>query len=301
MDWEHVKAVQRMQDYIVRHLDEDITLEQLSAVSGYSLWHSVRIFKAYTDKAPFEYIRALRLTKAARVLRDTQESVVNIAFDARFESHDGFTRAFYRHFQMTPKEYHHQKPPVSYFTYYPIWDYYRLITKKEEADMEKKSVSGTVMVQEVYRPQRKLIFLRSQNATDYLSYCEEMGCDWEGLLNSIAEKMDMAALIELPKSLVSPGLCCVAAGIEVPEEFDKPLPEGYEMAKLPEGSLLYFKGMPYENEEDFCEAIRIVMEAIENYRPEAYGYRFSDEAPRFNFGATGATGAKFAIPVTKQE
>ena len=38
------------------------------------------------------------------------------------------------------------------------------------------------------RNKRKLIYLPSKNAQDYFSYCEEVGCEWEGLLNSIPEK-----------------------------------------------------------------------------------------------------------------
>ena len=42
---EQTAAVQRMQDYIETHLEADITLAQLSAVSLFSPWHSYRLFK----------------------------------------------------------------------------------------------------------------------------------------------------------------------------------------------------------------------------------------------------------------
>ena len=42
---EQTAAVQRMQDYIEAHLEADITLAQLSAVSLFSPWHSYRLFK----------------------------------------------------------------------------------------------------------------------------------------------------------------------------------------------------------------------------------------------------------------
>ena len=44
------------------------------------------------------------------------------------------------------------------------------------------------MVTPVERPKRKLMLLRSANASDYWSFCQEKGCDWNGLLNSIPEK-----------------------------------------------------------------------------------------------------------------
>ena len=44
---EQMKAVQRMQEYIEEHLEEEITLANLSEVSLFSSWHSYRLFKNY--------------------------------------------------------------------------------------------------------------------------------------------------------------------------------------------------------------------------------------------------------------
>ena len=44
---EQMKAVQRMQEYIEEHLEEDITPANLSEVSLFSSWHSYRLFKNY--------------------------------------------------------------------------------------------------------------------------------------------------------------------------------------------------------------------------------------------------------------
>ena len=180
------------------------TIQDLSRVAGYSPWHSARIFKGFLGKTPFEYIRALRLTIAAKELRDSDMKIVNVALNGGFDSHDGFTRAFAKQFEITPKRYQNEKLPVSYFTYYPVRDYYLYMEKRDENDMNKE-FSATVMVQALERPARKLIVLRSKKASDYFSFCEEMGCDWDGLLNSISEKLDNAAILELPKRLVKAG------------------------------------------------------------------------------------------------
>ena len=92
------------------------------------------------------------------------------------------------------------------------------------------------------RNKRKLIYLPSKNAQDYFSYCEEVGCEWEGLLNSIPEKIEPAALIELPEKFVEKGFSRIAVGIEVPLEYDKELPESYKIVELPECIMLYFQG-----------------------------------------------------------
>lgn len=297
-DWDAINGVNRMQAYIISHLDEEITLQELADAAGYSMWHAARIFKELLNQTPFEYIRCARLTQAARCLRDTDEKILNVALDHGFESHDGFTRSFVRQFHMTPRVYRTETPAIAYFTYYPIRNYYLCTRESEEDKMEEKQLSSIVTVTAVKRPARQIILQRSADAKDYFSYCEEKGCDWEGILNSVAEKMDSAALMTLPQKLVREGTSAIAAGIEVPETYSKKLPEGYEMIFFPPCEMLYFQGQPFENEEDFPQALEIVMQAIRNYRPEQWGYQLDlSLAPCFNFGASAEKGAKMALPV----
>ena len=91
-----------------------------------------------------------------------------------------------------------------------------------------------------------------------------------------------------------------AAGIEVPMDCQCSLPEGYETAELEPCTMLYFQSEPYEDEQDFCQAIESTYGAIEKYESQRYGYDFAyDLAPSFNFGAEAATGAKIAVPAKK--
>lgn len=199
-DWEKINAVDRMQSYIMTHLEEEIAMQDLSDAAGYSLWHSLRLFKEYLNKTPFEYIRAMRLTAAAKQLRDSKAKVIDTAMQNGFDSHDGFTRAFARQFKITPRKYQSEKPPVRYFTHYPVRHSYLHLRKRSDEDM-KNGLSNTITVQAMERPARKMILLRSKQATDYFSFCEEQGCEWDGLLNSIAEKLDTAACLTLPGNL----------------------------------------------------------------------------------------------------
>lgn len=67
----------------------------LAKAAGYSSWHSFRIFKELTGKMLLEYIRELRLSRAAVKLRDDNSKIVDVAFDFVFNSHVGFKRAFF--------------------------------------------------------------------------------------------------------------------------------------------------------------------------------------------------------------
>jgi len=297
-DWDKINAVDRMQAYIVSHIDEEITMQALSKAAGYSLWYSIRIFKELLGKTPFDFIRAVRLTKAAEKLRDTNNSVLTVAMDAGFSSHDGFTRAFKRQFNITPQKYKDERPLAAYFTFTPIKFFYLYVKHRSVDEMEASKVSRTVTTTVVERPTRKLILLRSINATNYFSFCEEVGCEWYGILSSVPEKLDSGALITLPPALVKEGTSNIAGGIEVPYDYAKKLPDKFEIIDLPACKMMYFQGLPFENEQDYSEAISIVFEAISKYKPDAYGYSYAhDAAPHFNFGASTEMGAKMAVPV----
>ena len=86
--WETVEAVERMQDYMHANINNIITLGDLARAAGYSQWHSARMFKEVIGKTPFNYLRALRLSRAALVLRDEHAKIIDVAFDFVFDSHE---------------------------------------------------------------------------------------------------------------------------------------------------------------------------------------------------------------------
>ncbi|MDR1464371.1 MAG: helix-turn-helix domain-containing protein [Oscillospiraceae bacterium] len=297
-----VTAVACMQRYIAAHLDEEISLDELAA-AGYSKYHALRMFKDLTGRTPFETIRALRLTKAAQALQGSGGKVIDAALENRFGSHDGFTRAFARQFAITPQKYQRELPAAKWFISHPIEHYFILKEGQERKTAfvrKKESVPGVVTVTPIERPTRKLILKRAIHSTDYWTLCEEIGCDWEGIFNSIPEKIDLFRYCQLPPNLVTPGTCPVAFGVEVPLDYAKPLPEGCDVMELPPCTLLYFQTVPYEDPNGFGVAHEMMERAFDAYRPEMYGWAWAPElAPLYVFSATPETGARKAVPVKK--
>lgn len=291
-----VEAVQVMQDYIRAHYREDgFNTNQVCLAAGYSRRQVDRFFKKYFGKTLQEYVNAVRMTESAKELLNTEKSVLEIALDSHFETHEGFSRSFYKRFHMAPSVYRDKKVAIPWFVQYPVSHYYEMLKHKEEPWMSSDLRFCMVTAKE--RRKRKLIYLPSRYAQDYFSYCEEVGCEWEGLLNSIGEKYEPAALLELPDKLMEDGFSKIAAGVEVPLDYEKELPEGYKVVELLECVMLYFQSEPYEKEEDFGKAIESVYAAVGKYNPVIYGYRFAyDIAPSFNFGAETGTGARLAVP-----
>ncbi|KUO72673.1 MAG: transcriptional regulator [Clostridia bacterium BRH_c25] len=296
--WEKIKAVQNMQDYINLHINEPISLYSLSQAAGYSPWHCAKIFKELIGKAPFEYIRSLRLSQAALQLRDEKVKVIDVAFDFVFDSHEGFTRAFAKEFGITPHKYSKAPPPINLFKAYPIKDYYQyLLSGGKTNETENKHTPSTVFVQLVERPKRKLILKRGRNADDYFEYCIDIGYDVWGLLCSIKEALYEPVGMWLPRKLRPEGSSLYVQGVEVPVDYAGIIPEGFEIIELPPCKMMVFQGPPFEDEK-YLEAIKEVTEAFKSYNPRLYGFDWADEAsPRFQLEPQGYRGYIEARPV----
>jgi len=300
--WEKVNTAQRMQDYIHQHLDENIALDDICKAANYSKWHSLRIFKDVFHKTPFEYIRAIRLTKAARDIKnDSDINILDVAMNSGFASHEGFSKAFHSYFGINPNKYRYDTPRrYMYFDPSPILHYYLLLNSRERIEMVENQRTVTITV--VEKPACKLILKRGIKSTDYFNYCEEIGCHVMEILENVQGALNKAVFLELSPNLITPGTSKAAWGIEVPTDFNAEIPEGYEIIDLPSHLYMWFNGAPYEDESWFGEAHCELGRAIANYNPKTYGYEFAkDFAPHFHYGTSAATGCKEMIPVRKTQ
>ena len=88
--------------YIESHLAQPLTLDEIAAIGGVSRFHMVRAFAAATGFPVMRYVRARRLSEAARALANGAPDILSLALDADYGSHEAFTRAFRDHFGVTP-------------------------------------------------------------------------------------------------------------------------------------------------------------------------------------------------------
>lgn len=110
------QQINKVIEYIGKHLDDKISLTQLSEVACFSKYHFHRIFTAQTGLSLQQYIRWLRLKRAAyQLLLNKDESIINIAIDAGFESHEAFTRVFKQTCGLSPSEFRQQSE-------WTVWD-----------------------------------------------------------------------------------------------------------------------------------------------------------------------------------
>lgn len=288
---ERIIAVQKMQNYIEEHILEEIKAEELAQLTGYSPVHVRRLFLEWTKYTPAEYIRRLKLSKAALMLRDQSCRVVDAVMEFGFGSVDGFQRAFKREFGYNPKEYATHPVPIYLFTPYGV----------QSQAQDRFSFSPTnvrkVTVQKIQKTARRVIVKRAKTATDYFSYCEEVGCDVWGLLKSIRSISGEPVCLWLPRELRNPPENEYVQGVEVEADYAGEIPEGFELIGLPDADYLLFRSDPYQDEE-YGAAILDVEKVIEEYAFEKNGYLRDASNPRIQLEPISRRGYIELVPVT---
>jgi len=293
LNLETAQAAQKIQDFIEINLEEELTIKELALIAGYSERHTRRIFKEFTGFTLQNYIREMRLTKAARILKEKKSKIIAVAFDFLFESHEGFTKAFSKKFGISPKSYNKEPVPVKYFIPYSSLSRY-LFNNGGNKTMESKTT--TVFVQVVEHPKRKVIIKRGIQATEYFAYCHEVGCDIWGILESIKGALYEPAGFWLNESNIKAGTSEYVQGVEVPSDYQGAIPEGFEVIELEPSKMMVFHGQPY-NDEDFEGIILNIQKAIAEFNPIVYGYKWANDSPAFQLAPIGKRGYIEAKPV----
>lgn len=98
-------VVKKIVDYIETHMDEDLSLDKISNALNYSKFYIARIFNDETKCTIYKYIQGRRLTLAAQKLVETEQPIVEIAYEAHYDSQQAFSLAFKQLYQCTPKIY----------------------------------------------------------------------------------------------------------------------------------------------------------------------------------------------------
>lgn len=100
----YAKDMKRCLDYLDSHLDDKISVGDLAAEMGYSLYHFSRLFKSIQGISPGMYLQKRRLEQASvDLLRG--KSVTDAAFRCGYDTTAGFYKAFRKHFGVSPEQY----------------------------------------------------------------------------------------------------------------------------------------------------------------------------------------------------
>lgn len=97
--------IEKVLSYIEANLSEPLSVESLADLSSWSRWQFQRVFSHATGLSIAQYVRELRLSKAAESLITSKDRHIDIALAYGFSSEVSFNRSFSQMFGCTPGEY----------------------------------------------------------------------------------------------------------------------------------------------------------------------------------------------------
>jgi AraC family transcriptional regulator len=266
--------------FVESHLAEPLSLDDIAGVAGISRFHMVRAFAAATGLPVMRYVRARRLSEAARALAGGAPDILNVALDADYGSHEAFTRAFRDHFGVTPETV-------------------RSSARLDNLQLQEPILMDSTLSDNLQAPRfetGKPLLIAGLGER----YNHENGAgipgQWQRFNQSVAN---------IPGRIgpVAYGVCCngddagnfdYIAGVEVPDFSD--LPREFSRVRIPEQKYAVF------THRDHISTIRRTVNTIWNHWLPASGLKAAD-APSFerydeNFDPlTGNGGLEIWVPV----
>lgn len=260
--------VDEMDECIKCHHDKALTLRKLSEKLGYSEFYTTRKFREISGLRLRDYLRRRRLAFALKEVRDSERSLLDIALDYGFSSHEAFTRAFKDAFGVTPSAYRKDPRPVALRTKLNPFDRYFL--GLGEIGMIKSE--DDVKIYFVTIPAHKFLYIENRESNGYWDFWQKQaqipGQDYEtvcGLLDSIKGKLDDAGGSEancgsgqIMAYINDPaGRVCdwgfhrtECWGVRLPADYSGPVPKQMQLLTVPEGEYIVFEHGPFDYEQE---------------------------------------------------
>lgn len=106
---ENYELIEKAIEYIKSNAtDANVTISDIADHAGFSTDYFNRIFMMHTGFTVMSYVNYTRTKEAINFLRNTDESILDIALSLGYDSHEGFIKAFKKYYGMTPSEYREQ-------------------------------------------------------------------------------------------------------------------------------------------------------------------------------------------------
>ena len=102
---EQVETVREVHDYLLRHMDKRITIEELSQKYLMNPTTLKAVFKEVYGESLASHMKEHRMEKAAALLSQTTDSIAQIAKAVGYGSQSRFSTAFRETYQILPLEY----------------------------------------------------------------------------------------------------------------------------------------------------------------------------------------------------
>ena len=98
-------SIRAIQDYVLAHLKDDLSIPALAARAGMSERNFARVFKQEAGSTPAEFVELARIDAARRLAEESDLPLKRLADEVGYANVDGFRRAFLRRLGVTPSDY----------------------------------------------------------------------------------------------------------------------------------------------------------------------------------------------------
>lgn len=102
---EYIEKFNMTFEYINENFMEEITLDTIANVAGFSKFHFSRLFKQFTDMSFYDYLNQRRIKETEKLLLDPNLSITEVAMRSGFSSISTFNRVFKYFKECTPTEF----------------------------------------------------------------------------------------------------------------------------------------------------------------------------------------------------
>lgn len=143
----HYQAVEKVILTIREQLSESLSLQDMAEIANLSSYHFNRIFRQIVGIPPIQFLYALRIQAAKRLLLTTQLSVTDICFEVGYKSLGTFTTRFTKLVGLTPLHLRHLSHQNTVFSYELLHKY---LTKESNIVSLNPHLSGRVRVSSTF-------------------------------------------------------------------------------------------------------------------------------------------------------
>lgn len=107
------RSIDRTVRWIFEHFDQDLTLDQATRQARMSRATFCRHFRAQTGRTFIDFLNAVRIDQARRLLLDGSLSIGRVAIECGFGNLSHFNRQFHRRCGLSPRKFRRNPLPVS--------------------------------------------------------------------------------------------------------------------------------------------------------------------------------------------
>jgi AraC family transcriptional regulator len=108
----HMSCILRVLIYIEEHLNETLELEVLAKIARISPYYFHRLFRVYLNETVADYVKRLRLQRAAQHLQYSNTPITDIALEIGYETPSSFTKVFNQVMGQSPSKYRKAMQPL---------------------------------------------------------------------------------------------------------------------------------------------------------------------------------------------